>query len=151
MKLKHILQIVQDLKQVNTHLIGFVSLKEIVAYYGESLGSVAYAGDDLPDIPCMEEIKREGGLVVCPSNAIPEIKAMSDFVASREALEDVWNGVYKLHLHVPVCGQDIGLGPGTFAADLIQHLRLCRTQERFAKGAKNKDYYVSKNSQFSTI
>lgn len=57
-------------------------LKEIV---GNDLSAVAYAGDDLPDILCMEEIKKNGGVVLCPSDAIPEIKAMSDYVSGYKA------------------------------------------------------------------
>ena len=57
-------------------------LKEIV---GEDLGVVAYAGDDLPDIPCMEAVKKAGGLVVCPLDAIPEIRAMADYVSGNRA------------------------------------------------------------------
>lgn len=57
-------------------------LKEIV---GEDLGVVAYAGDDLPDVPCMEAVKKAGGLVVCPFDAIPEIRAMADYVSGNKA------------------------------------------------------------------
>ena len=32
------------------------TLTNILSKYGADLSSVAYAGDDLPDIPCMEEI-----------------------------------------------------------------------------------------------
>lgn len=60
-------------------------LQSIVARYSESLSSVAYAGDDLPDISCMLEVKRAGGLVLCPADAIPEIKGIADFVAGANA------------------------------------------------------------------
>ena len=33
-------------------------LKDILMHKGADLDSVAYIGDDLPDIPCMEEIKK---------------------------------------------------------------------------------------------
>ena len=59
-------------------------LKQIV---GDDLGSVAYAGDDLPDIPCMEAVKDAGGIVVCPSDAIPEIKALADYISGKKAGE----------------------------------------------------------------
>ncbi|MBR5022772.1 MAG: YhcH/YjgK/YiaL family protein [Oscillospiraceae bacterium] len=59
-----------------------IKLKEIV---GEDFSTVAYAGDDLPDIPCMEAIKKAGGLVLCPSDAIPEIKALSNYVSVCKA------------------------------------------------------------------
>lgn len=57
-------------------------LREIV---GDCLSSVAYAGDDLPDIPCMEAVKKAGGRVLCPADAIPEIKALADYVSGYRA------------------------------------------------------------------
>ena len=60
-------------------------LLEILDKYGESLGSVAYAGDDLPDIPCMEAVKNAGGMVLCPADAIPEIKALADYISPCNA------------------------------------------------------------------
>lgn len=60
-------------------------MEEIASSYSCSLGSVAYIGDDLPDIPCMEAIKKARGLVLCPSDAIPEIKAMADHVSGYSA------------------------------------------------------------------
>ena len=60
-------------------------LQEIVERYGYTLDVVAYAGDDLPDIPCMEEVKKAGGLVLCPSDAIPEIKSIADYISDYQA------------------------------------------------------------------
>ncbi len=57
-------------------------LKEVV---GEDLSNVAYAGDDLPDIPCMEAVKKSGGIVLCPADAIPEIKAIADYISGYKA------------------------------------------------------------------
>lgn len=62
-------------------------LTSIINKYGSSFASVAYAGDDIPDIPCMEAVKKAGGIVLCPADAIPEIKAMSNFVSSCKAGE----------------------------------------------------------------
>ncbi len=61
------------------------TLEEIVDKYESTLSSVAYAGDDLPDIPCMEEVKKAGGVVLCPSDAIPEIKALANFISGYKA------------------------------------------------------------------
>ena len=58
------------------------ALRKIV---GGDLATVAYAGDDLPDVPCMTEIKKAGGLVLCPSDAIPEIKAIADYISGFRA------------------------------------------------------------------
>lgn len=62
-------------------------LREIVNKYKSSLSYVAYAGDDLPDIPCMEAVKEAGGSVLCPADAIPEIKAMADYISRYKAGE----------------------------------------------------------------
>lgn len=59
-------------------------LREIV---GDNFSTVTYVGDDLPDIPCMMEVKKAGGLVMCPSDAITEIKAIADYVSGYKAGE----------------------------------------------------------------
>jgi 3-deoxy-D-manno-octulosonate 8-phosphate phosphatase (KDO 8-P phosphatase) len=58
---------------------------ELITEYSAELGSVAYIGDDIPDIPCMEVIKEAGGMVLCPSDAIPEIKSLSDYISGFAA------------------------------------------------------------------
>lgn len=63
------------------------TLNTILAKYGAGLDSVAYAGDDLPDIPCMEEVKKAGGAVMCPSDAIAEIKSIADYISGFKAGE----------------------------------------------------------------
>ena len=70
-------------------------LTSIVNKYDSSLNAVAYAGDDLPDIPCMEAIRRSGGTVLCPSDAIPEIKALSNYVSSYKAGEGAVRDMIK--------------------------------------------------------
>ncbi len=59
-------------------------LREVV---GDDFSSVAYAGDDLPDIPCMEAVKKSGGLVLCPSDAISEVFCLADYISSFKAGE----------------------------------------------------------------
>jgi len=41
--------------------------------------SIAYMGDDLPDIEAMRKV----GVASCPNNAVAEIKAISDYVSHR--------------------------------------------------------------------
>ena len=50
---------------------------------GVSLDCVAYIGDDLNDLECMQLIKEEGGLIGCPSDAINQIKAIASFQSSK--------------------------------------------------------------------
>jgi len=61
------------------------TLNEILNRYDSDLGSVAYMGDDLPDIPCMEAVKKAGGVIVCPADAIDEIKKFADYISVRNA------------------------------------------------------------------
>lgn len=60
---------------------------EITKKLGIGLDGTAYIGDDLPDIPCMKLIKENGGVIMAPTDAIPEIKALADFVAGNKAGE----------------------------------------------------------------
>ena len=59
-------------------------LREIV---GEDFCSVAYVGDDLPDVPCMEAVRKAGGAVLAPADAIPEIIALAEYVSGYKAGE----------------------------------------------------------------
>lgn len=51
------------------------------------LSNVAYIGDDLLDLQCMNPVKEAGGIVGCPSNAAKEVIAISDFVAPHNGGE----------------------------------------------------------------
>ena len=44
---------------------------------------VAYIGDDINDLPCMEVIKQHGGLIGCPADAVEEVKEQAHFISSR--------------------------------------------------------------------
>ncbi|WP_182430597.1 3-deoxy-D-manno-octulosonate 8-phosphate phosphatase [Clostridium sp. OM02-18AC] len=46
------------------------------------LSQVAYIGDDINDLPCMMEVKKNGGVVGCPQDSVKEILNISDFVSS---------------------------------------------------------------------
>lgn len=67
------------------------ALEKLVAELSLTLEQVAYVGDDLPDIPCMEKV----GFSACPSDAAREVLGLSHFVsrfsggngAVREILE----------------------------------------------------------------
>ena len=61
------------------------TLLAILKKYNADLSSVAYAGDDLTDIPCMEEVRKAGGAVICPADAIPEVKALAEYVSGYNA------------------------------------------------------------------
>ncbi|MCC8104662.1 MAG: 3-deoxy-D-manno-octulosonate 8-phosphate phosphatase [Clostridiales bacterium] len=54
-------------------------LKEIT----EDLSQVAYIGDDILDLPCMQSVREAGGLVGCPNDAVTGVKGRSDFISSK--------------------------------------------------------------------
>jgi len=45
------------------------------------LSKVAYIGDDINDLECMEAVKKAGGIIGCPADAVDSIKQIVDFVA----------------------------------------------------------------------
>lgn len=53
-------------------------LKSIV----NDLSSVAYIGDDINDLPCMETVKKAGGIVGCPKNAVDDVKKIASYVST---------------------------------------------------------------------
>ena len=58
-------------------------LNELVS----DLSSVAYIGDDINDLPCMNLIKAAGGVVGCPSDAVNSVIEISDFVSEYKGGE----------------------------------------------------------------
>lgn len=47
------------------------------------LSTVAYIGDDINDLSCMEPIKAAGGLVGCPADAVKKVMVLADFVSTH--------------------------------------------------------------------
>jgi 3-deoxy-D-manno-octulosonate 8-phosphate phosphatase (KDO 8-P phosphatase) len=45
--------------------------------------TVAYIGDDINDLSCMEPVKTAGGLVGCPADAVKKVVDIADFVSTR--------------------------------------------------------------------
>lgn len=58
-------------------------LKEVA----EDLSTVAFIGDDLNDMPCIELVKGAGGLNGCPFDAVKEVKENVDFVSEYKGGE----------------------------------------------------------------
>ena len=52
-------------------------LREYMLDYGITAGEILFMGDDIPDIPAM----RMAGMVACPQNAVPEVKAISHYIS----------------------------------------------------------------------
>lgn len=62
-------------------------LKEICHRYGITLNQVAYIGDDILDLQCMNPIKEEGGIIGCPADAVKKVKEVADYVSSNNGGE----------------------------------------------------------------
>lgn len=71
-------------------------LNEVLAELGISAEEVAYVGDDLNDLACMQMC----GWKACPVNAVAKVKAEADFIATHEggagAVRDVIDYLEKL-------------------------------------------------------
>jgi 3-deoxy-D-manno-octulosonate 8-phosphate phosphatase (KDO 8-P phosphatase) len=67
--------------------------------YNLHWNQVLYMGDDLPDIPMLQHV----GLPCCPQDAVPEVKAASQYISplggGRGAVRDVIEKVLKLNGH----------------------------------------------------
>lgn len=61
------------------------TLKEIVGE--DNLGQCAYFGDDILDMKCMLPIREQGGIIGCPSDAVKEVRLISDYVCETKAGE----------------------------------------------------------------
>lgn len=48
-----------------------------------SLKNCAYIGDDILDLQCMEAVKKSGGIVGCPADAVEQVKEMADFISKK--------------------------------------------------------------------
>lgn len=55
------------------------TLEEIMAKYNITFEQIAYMGDDLPDICILEKVALKG----CPNDAVDEVKAIANFVSSK--------------------------------------------------------------------
>lgn len=55
-------------------------LKGLVA----DLSVVAYIGDDINDISCMNSVKKAGGVIGCPKDAAKMVKDLVDYIAEHD-------------------------------------------------------------------
>lgn len=60
-----------------------VQLDSVLKAYNISLSEIAYIGDDINDLPCMETVKSGGGIVGCPADATEKVKEISHFISNR--------------------------------------------------------------------
>jgi 3-deoxy-D-manno-octulosonate 8-phosphate phosphatase (KDO 8-P phosphatase) len=68
----------------------------LLTKYDISASEVLYMGDDIPDLKVMQLV----GLPTCPSDAVPEIKAISEYVSpysgGKTAVRDIIEKVLKV-------------------------------------------------------
>ena len=66
---------------------GISDKREKLLSITSELSEVAYIGDDINDIFCMESVKAAGGVVGCPRNAVKKVLSLSDYVAEHKGGE----------------------------------------------------------------
>ncbi|MBQ8166663.1 MAG: HAD hydrolase family protein [Lachnospiraceae bacterium] len=59
-------------------------LKKLLEENSCELKNVAYIGDDINDLPCMQAVKEAGGLVACPKDAVNKVIEIAHFVSSKD-------------------------------------------------------------------
>lgn len=59
-------------------------LKSVAQKLHVPLNKIAYMGDDLNDLECMNFIKKNGGLIGCPKDACEEVIEISDFISLKK-------------------------------------------------------------------
>ena len=64
-----------------------VKLKKVIKNKNLILENVAYIGDDLNDLECMNEIHKSGGITSCPADAIDAVKKSVDYICSSNGGE----------------------------------------------------------------
>lgn len=74
LNIKHIYQGVNDKK---SFFISFINNMDI------NISQVSYIGDDLNDLELMMYIKKNGGYIGCPRDAVKQIVEISDFISCR--------------------------------------------------------------------
>jgi 3-deoxy-D-manno-octulosonate 8-phosphate phosphatase (KDO 8-P phosphatase) len=53
----------------------------------EDLSTVAYIGDDINDLSCMNLVKEVGGIIGCPKDASKKVLEISDFISEHKGGE----------------------------------------------------------------
>ncbi len=47
----------------------------------DDYGAVAYIGDDINDLPCMNKVLAEDGVIGCPADAVEAVKKVANYIA----------------------------------------------------------------------
>ncbi len=73
-------QNIKDKRSALEEIIGRFSKEQGKNY---SLENVAYIGDDIIDLECMQAVKKAGGLVAAPKDAVKEVLDIADFISVK--------------------------------------------------------------------
>lgn len=76
-----VLEVYQGVTDKFKKLIEFLELKKC------GLDRVAYIGDDINDLPCMDLIKQNGGIIGCPSDAISAVRNIANHISTTKGGE----------------------------------------------------------------
>lgn len=74
LRIENLYQGVQDKK---SKLIAFMS------DIGLNFSDVAYIGDDINDLPCMQVVKDGGGVIGCPKDAVNAVRQIASFISNQ--------------------------------------------------------------------
>jgi 3-deoxy-D-manno-octulosonate 8-phosphate phosphatase (KDO 8-P phosphatase) len=73
------------------------ALEKFVIDHEVDIHEILYIGDDIPDIPCL----KAAGIAACPQDAVPEVKAISHYIANTKGGEgcvrEILEMIMKLH------------------------------------------------------
>lgn len=58
-------------------------LIDILKKNNSTFQEVAYIGDDLNDLECMQNVKKHGGIIGCPADAVKQVKDIADFISVK--------------------------------------------------------------------
>lgn len=59
-------------------------LDKILLEEGAEYTEVAYIGDDINDLTCMNFVKKGGGICGCPADATKKVKEVVDFISEKD-------------------------------------------------------------------
>lgn len=65
----------------------YKKLEELLKEEGGDLSTVAYIGDDINDLFCMRSVKKAGGLVACPADAVEDVITFADYICIQKGGE----------------------------------------------------------------
>lgn len=114
-------------------------LETLIEVVGEKeLGNCAYFGDDILDLKCMVPIKEAGGIVGCPSDAVEEVEAFSNYICTHKAgdgaLREFSEWLVRPRIEEEQINERI-----QFALSFLQGLNICNIE--FNKNIVVNDFF----------